>query len=91
MHASGLAVEAPEIDENEDSEVIQFINRHVTHALTDDTRHPEISNLVNKLQTWNHTTLAQRKIMQCIDLMLPGNHEIRLEQFVLRRRQIKLK
>lgn len=54
MHASGLAVEAPEIDENEDSEVIQFINRHVTHALTDDTRHPEISNLVNKLQTQNH-------------------------------------
>ena len=61
MRASGLAVEAPEIDENEDSEVVQFINKHVTHALTDETRHPEISNLVNKLQTWNHTTTSTKK------------------------------
>ena len=54
MHAPVLAVDIPEIDENEDSEVVQFTDQHITHALTDQTNYLEISNLVNKLQTQNH-------------------------------------
>ena len=54
MHAPVLAVDIPEIDENEDSEVVQFTDQQITHALTDQTNYLEISNLVNKLQTQNH-------------------------------------
>ena len=46
MHALVLAVDAPKIDENEDSEVVQFIDKHITYALPDETKYPETSNLV---------------------------------------------
>ena len=51
MHAPIYIEDAPEIDENEDSEVVEFIDKYITCALTDETKYPEMSNLVKKVQT----------------------------------------
>ena len=52
MHAPIYIEDAPEIDENEDSEVVEFIDKYITCALTDETKYPEMSNLVKKVQTF---------------------------------------
>ena len=52
MHASIHIVDAPKIDENEDSEVVEFI---------DKTKFSEMSNLVKKVQTHRHTTTCRKK------------------------------
>ena len=37
------------IDENEDSKVVEFIDKYITWALPDKTKYPEMSNLVKKV------------------------------------------
>ena len=54
MHAPIHVVDAPKIDENEDSEVAEFKNKYITCALPDATKYPEMSNLVKKVQTHHH-------------------------------------
>ena len=54
-------VDAPKIDENEDSEVIEFIDKCVTCVLPDETKYPEMSNLVKKVQTHHHATTCRKK------------------------------
>ena len=54
-------VDAPKIDENEDSEVVEFIDKYITCALPDATKYPEMSNLVKKVQTHHHTTTCRKK------------------------------
>ena len=49
------------IDKNEDSEVVKFIDKYITCALPDETKFPEMSNLVKKLQTHHHTTTCRKK------------------------------
>ena len=49
-------VDAPKIDENEDSEVVEFCNKYITCALADEIKYPEIS----KVQTINHTTTCRK-------------------------------
>ena len=52
------------IDEN-DSEVVEFID-YITCALPDETKYPEISNLVKKVQTHhNATTFRKKKGVMC--------------------------
>ena len=49
------------IDKNEDSEVVKFIDKYITCALPDETKFPEMSNLVKKLQTHHHTITCRKK------------------------------
>ena len=60
MHAPIHIVDAPKIGENEDSEVVEFIDKYITCALPDETKYPEISNLVKKLQTHHQTTTCRK-------------------------------
>ena len=48
MHASIHLVGAPKIDENKDSEIVEFIDRYITCVLPDETKYPKMSNLVMK-------------------------------------------
>ena len=61
MHASVHIVGAPKIDENEDSEVFEFIDKYITCALPDETKYPEMSDLVKKVETHHHTTTCRKK------------------------------
>ena len=59
MHAPIHIVNAPKINENEDSEVAEFIDNYITCTLHDETKYPELSNLVKKVQTHHHTTTCR--------------------------------
>ena len=48
MHASIHLVDAPKIDENKDSEIVEFMDRYITCVLPDETKYPKMSNLVMK-------------------------------------------
>ena len=61
MHAPIHVVDAPKIDENNDSEVIEFIDKCITCALPDEETYPEMNNLVRKVQTHHHTTTCRKK------------------------------
>ena len=49
MHAPIHIVDAPKIDENEDSEVVEFIDKYITCTLPDVAKYRETSNLVKKV------------------------------------------
>ena len=61
MHAPIHIVDAPKIDENEDSEVVEFIDKYITCALPDATKYPEMSNLVKEVPTHHHTATCRKK------------------------------
>ena len=61
MHAPIHVVDAPKIDENNGSEVIEFIDKYITCALPDDETYPEMNKLVRKVQTHHHTTTCRKK------------------------------
>ena len=65
MHAPIHIVDAPKIDENEDSEVVEFIDKYITGALADVTKYPEMSNLVKKVHAHHHTTTCRNKRVAC--------------------------
>ena len=56
MQAPIHIVDASKIDRNDDSEVIDFIFKYITCALSDDTTYPEMSNLKKKVQSHHHAT-----------------------------------
>ena len=60
MHASIHIVDAPKIDENEFSEVVEFLDKYTTCALLDATKYPEMSNLVKK---WFHQSFHQQFVL----------------------------
>ena len=49
MHAPIHVVDAPKFDENNDSELIEFIDKYITCALPDAEKYPEINKLVRKV------------------------------------------
>ena len=49
MHALIHIVDAPKIDQSEDSEVVEFIYKYTTCALPDETKYSKMSNLVKKV------------------------------------------
>ena len=57
MHAPIQIVDAPKIDENNNSKVIEFIDKYITCALPDK----EKNKLVRKAQTYHHTTTCRKK------------------------------
>ena len=61
MHARIHIVDAPKIDENENSEVVEFIDKYITYALPNATKYPEMSNLVKKVQTHHDTATCRKK------------------------------
>ena len=61
MHAPIHIVDAAKINENEDIEIVEFIDKYITCALPDETKQPEMNNLVKKVQTYNHTTTCKKK------------------------------
>ena len=61
MHAPIHIVDASKIDENEDSEVVEFIDKCSICALPDETKYPEMSNLVKKVQIHHHATTYRKK------------------------------
>ena len=61
MHAPIHVVDAPKIDENNDSKVIKFIDKCNTCALPDEEKYPEMSKLVRKVQTHHHATTFRKK------------------------------
>ena len=50
MHAPIHVVNAQKIDENDDSEVVEFTDKHNTRAFPDDIKYAKISNLKTKAQ-----------------------------------------
>ena len=55
-------VDAPKIDENEDSEVVEFID-YITCAFPNVTKYPEMSNLFKKVQTHHHTSTCKKGVV----------------------------
>ena len=60
MHTPIYVVDAPKIDESEDNQVAEFINEHITCALPDKTKYPEM-NLVKKAESDHHATICKKK------------------------------
>ena len=61
MHAPIHIVDAPKIDENNDSEVIELIDKYITCALLDEEKYPEVNKLVKKVETHHHTITCGKK------------------------------
>ena len=59
MHALIHIVDAPKIDENEEREVVGFIDKYITCALPDETKYSKMSSLVKKVQTCRHATTCR--------------------------------
>ena len=78
-HAPIHIVDALKIDENEDSEVVEFIDKYITCVLPDETKYSEMSNLVKKVQTHHHAPTCTKKRLYFVDLMPLWNHHIKLE------------
>ena len=51
----------PKIDENEENDWVEFLDKHITCASSDETKYPEMSNVVKKVQTHDHATTCRKK------------------------------
>ena len=58
MHASIHIVDAPKINENNNS---KFIDKYIKYAIPDEEKYPEMNKLVRKVQTHHHTTTCRKK------------------------------
>ena len=70
MHAPIHIIDAPKIDENEDSEVVEFIDKYITCALPDATKQPEMGNLKESKESadsssYNH---LQKEKGSCVQI-----------------------
>ena len=61
MHAPIHIVDAPKIDDNNDSEVMEVIDKYIKCALPDKEKYPEMNKLVRKQQTHHDTTTGRKK------------------------------
>ena len=61
MHAPIHIVNAPKIDENKNSEIVEFLDKYITYALPDETKYHEMSNLLKKVQTQHHAANCRKK------------------------------
>ena len=76
MHAPIHVVDALKIDENNDSEVKEFIDKYILCALSDEEKYSEMNKLVRKVQIHHHTTTCRKK---------KGHHLWKLGQLVVKR------
>ena len=56
-------VDAQKVDENENSDVVEIIDKYITSALPDNTKYTEMRNLVKKVKTYVIQPLVERKIL----------------------------
>ena len=61
MHAPIHVVDALKIDEDNDSEVKEFIDKYILCALSDEEKYSEMNKLVRKVQIHHHTTTCRKK------------------------------
>ena len=61
MHAPIHVVDALKIDENNDSEVKEFIDKYILCALSDEEKYSEMNKLVRKVQIHHHTTTCRKE------------------------------
>ena len=61
MHAPIHVVDALKIDENNDSEVKEFVDKYILCALSDEEKYSEMNKLVRKVQIHHHTTTCRKK------------------------------
>ena len=61
VHTCIHIVDAPKIDEDEDSDVEEFIDKYITCSMPDENDYPDLHNLVNTVQTHHHTTTCRKK------------------------------
>lgn len=61
MPAPICIADAPKIDETEDSEVVEFIDKYLICALPAVTKYSEMSSLVKKAQTCHHMAACRKK------------------------------
>ena len=61
MHAPIHVVDAPRIDDNNDSEVIEVIDKYIKCALPDKEKYSEMNKLVRKQQTHHDATTGRKK------------------------------
>ena len=61
IHAPIYVVDAPKSDETEDSEVVEFKDKHIPCALHDEIKYHEAINLVKNVQTYHHITTCRKK------------------------------
>lgn len=63
-------VDAPKIDKYDESEVVEFIDKHIIHflyILPDKTKYLELSNLVKKVQTNHIITCRERETWNSLE------------------------
>ena len=65
VHAPFHVVDAPKINENEDNEVIEFIDKYITCSLPDDIEHPEIYLILLIFLYVCTTTCRKKKGVTC--------------------------
>ena len=51
--------------DDEDCEVVEFIHQHITYALSDETKYPEISSLVTKYRLTIKQPFVEKKDGTC--------------------------
>ena len=54
MHVPVHTVDAPKIDESQDSEVVELIDKYITCALPDETKYPQLSKEITDPPSYNH-------------------------------------
>ena len=61
VHAPVHIKDAPKFDNGNDADVIEFIDKYITCAIPDTESTPELSKLVQTVQSHNHTTTCRKK------------------------------
>ena len=54
-------VDAAKVDKNEDSEVVDFIDKNIACTLPDEKKYAEMINLMKKVQIHHHITTCRKK------------------------------
>ena len=61
IHATLHIKDAPKVDVDTDEEVTSFIDKHITCAIPDETKYPELHNLVKRVQTHKCTKTCKKR------------------------------
>ena len=80
MHVGIHIKGAPKIDEEDDSQVIAFIDKYITCSIPDEKEYPELNRLVKKVQVHKHTmTCKKKKGVRCrFNAPWPPSEETRI-------------
>lgn len=57
--------DAPKLDKSSDSDIIKFVDKHITCSITGVSEDAELHELVNFLQTHRHSQTCKKKHTTC--------------------------